>query len=872
MYTDSVRGAGGAAMARRAAPALLALAIVAIGGAAAVASDMPLLQEAVAPSAAAQGAGGGGVGTGSAAREAYLITDLGNIFPVDVAPPNMTRIMLGLLDEHENVTREHVERIRMYVDERDIRINATFVNMAEAILNATDAIRDADADMAETERERLLAESRKSAMASVAALTAQIRFVNYDEPAKIVVHRGTTHTIGEFKPFTTLPSDARKFIIYDDPSWLLPDRHIIPPIHSKAYASAGGNVSLSAMPGGWLPIYAGHPYSGPASLWSFGCNCPSGYLQHPFPSASTKTIRMPSDYPYEVYLHKVHSNMAQPPAGPTWQELGTPGRAAETGFHRFAFDTFAVPDSDFDAGVNAYEVLEYGVAGQTPSSKVSVLNRYLGNNLHTPASASWPVGGTAQTWPNCGRISPCPTINFAFQDGGADVAFATHNGTAVMDGRNGAGTGAWLMPRMQYADVSRQVMMLPQIRMDVWGEHNTLSGSYSAGFQFADRINKRIVPVTSPPDGLGGALYDVRAYVRVPFVNAEPMNVSYVSLRPVAATLDLDQIGRDHMAANAGGHANRYGLYFYELSTLGLANCAPTDDGGDDLRCDKLIVDESTTERLWGECRFLSAPLCATHAEIGEAISSRPGYRPAVNTHLPYLEGVYANAMHIPLASGHDGVRMVIDGVSVFLGYDDIMGGTNIHLSTPRVSHFSETVGTEIRHGEATATTSAYAVATATGNMKVVSVVSATGQLELRNVYDIRADRMFWDCATPPRPYDPLGAVLHVYVNGSPDPIRSVDLGLNEQPEEDMSVSCTPGTSMWTVTRSAGYSYPSFVFAGSTSVPVKAGDHVLFVLETTIGGDIDGWSPPPPLSPFKTTGSYAAEVEIRAASMITSMA
>ena len=62
-------------MARRAAPALLALAIVAIGGAAAVASDTPpFLQSAVAPSAAAQGDG-----TGTGTREAYLITDLGNI-------------------------------------------------------------------------------------------------------------------------------------------------------------------------------------------------------------------------------------------------------------------------------------------------------------------------------------------------------------------------------------------------------------------------------------------------------------------------------------------------------------------------------------------------------------------------------------------------------------------------------------------------------------------------------------------------------------------------------------------------------------------------------------------------------------------------
>ena len=63
------------------------------------------------------------------------------------------------------------------------------------------------------------------------------------------------------------------------------------------------------------------------------------------------------------------------------------------------------------------------------------------------------------------------------------------------------------------------------------------------------------------------------------------------------------------------------------------------------------------------------------------------------------------------------------------------------------------------------------------------------------------------------------------------------------------------------------HTLPSFVFAGTATVPVSAGDHILFELTAKIDGELQAWSPGTG-TVQKTRGTSSADIAVNAASIM----
>ena len=441
------------------------------------------------------------------------------------------------------------------------------------------------------------------------------------------------------------------------------------------------------------------------------------------------------------------------------------------------------------------------------------------------------------TWPNCTAMPRCDSLSFAF-------------GERVPSSSN--------MPSYW------PVFISPQLQFTTWNSYNSLKGAYSTTPQFIDRMNSRILTPSfqgPPPATEAGKLYDVRGQVRIPLPTDVPMNVSHVSLRPSVALLDLAAIGRAYMADPSNTPANLYNIGDSEFASIGLTGCYKY-NLGDTIQCNRLGLGINTPSSV---CIFMGGGnSCGTsNSDIGGIVAGRPDFTPDKNARLSQLEGVYSDVIYIPLVPGYTGFRLVIDGGAMFIEYKDVRTDDHIFLSPPRSDRADRISAAPIHWAGANVTTTSQVVAPRSGTMSVLAVVSATGSVEIMNEYHVNE--------RPSRPpiIDPLSVTVDITKNGVHH--STVDIGINEHPatvvnNTDQHIPLVRGGLDKVAMRSVSYDYPSFVFAGTTTVPVVAGDHVLFELTAKIEGEIDEWTPPGTM--ITTRGVSSADVTINAASIM----
>lgn len=887
-----------------------------------------------------------------AAGDAYVITDLGNMFKLDIERPpgiNWTQVLLDKIAEETRRSRESVDDLRRDAQEdtnrvRDIINNyiqnntilldersrqfeqfRTLTNMSISdMINRDSALNASINQLVQNIRQ----DTYMSTEAAVSAISSQVHFVNYDSPATIMTCTANACTTADIAPFMSVPSTITSYIIYDDPKWLAPSTYTVSPVHYNAQYFDEDTVTLKTIiADDRVRLFEGfttydyhtsngrefYSKTGKTDNMKAGQGLPSTpskytnilvwgcYLSYYYcfkndgtswdwtrpPVYNTMTIETPVGYPYHVNMIAKESSPHIPP-GPTFNPGDSlpnnmPGSTADhvvTSIQSGKIKT-AYGIGQSASGDASRQARIYGAA-QTPfdaahlSSSTENVMRYgadelvvrgighsgalLGYLSTSTAKASLPVSQTTSTWPNCTNLPTCRPLTFAIGDYIPRGSPLNDVYASTLSGEVG---GSW------------PVFISPQMRISTWGSHNALNGEYSASPQFIDRMHRQILVPTfesSPPASEAGKLYDIQGYVRIPFAPEEPMNVTHVSLRPSAASgiLDLEGIGRAYIADSDNTPSNLYNINEREFEKMGLVNCSYGRPGmtSMNLYCDEIgnRLDRTTHEGL-KMCVFMGSGSfkCATTlADVGEIILERPTFTPDGHARLPQLEGAYNSALDIPMVNGYSGFRLVIDGVALYTKYSDVRTDNYLFLSPPKHASVGKTSASPIHGAEASVTTSSYVVATRDGDMSIMAVVSATGTLGIVNEYYVNV--------RPPRPIiiDPLSVTMTITKNGVH--YATEDIGINEHPAAAanstlVDVPLVRGGLDQIATRSVSYDYPSFVFAGTTTVPVSAGDHVLFELTAKIEGEIDPWVPSQG-TVSRTEGTSSADVSINAASIM----
>ena len=991
------------ARARAASLAVVATAAIAIAACLSVA-PLPSTGGAIAPTEVVQGGDAAAyqgltwpdvvLAPAYAQGDAYVITDLGNTFKLDIEQPpgiNWTQVLLDRIAESEDRSRRSVDAlrddtrgvtddIRRAIDDY-IRNNTALLNDRErrfaeytSTTNMTIASMISN-DVALNASINQLARDIYMDLdneAAISGMSSQMRYVQYDNPARIMKCIGNVCGTDHIDAVMHLSSGTTAYHIYDDPSWPSPNEYTISSQHYGAMYTNPNTMTMQSIPGNYIRLYDSYlsfgggtafiPGRNLAGFFQMGtldrylgtkimvwgcfthagvCNYDNRVLMPP-PTASTRTIDTPVGYPYHVNMISKETappvpigiNLtAYPPnlvpsdySGPRRPDINNPGGyqasydrdwtdllfgypsryqqqygGMQTPFQHHShdgrtygpsnnrqhpsydawhtqFDRTTLPGSPGDGwgtlNPAATHALKYDTS-ELVGAGIGARGELLKYFRTGAATIAMPVSGTSQTWPNCASLPRCDDLSFAFGE---------HVPKGSEKNRPLGGYNARNVPD------SWTVFISPQLRINTWDSHNTMQGTYSASPQFIDRMNKRILAPafpTTPPSSEAGKLYDVRGYVRIPFAPETPMNVSHVSLRPSSELLDTAKIGRDYMRATANTPSNIYNLDAGEIRRLGLANCelksgqvecekreAVASDaacrganafagltGANSNRCRQ---QGSAADYAWTQCRLtVSGGTCTTLSEIGKVLVSRADFSPENNVGLSQLEGVYSGALYVPVVQGYSGFRLVIDGVGIFTYYKDVRADDSIFLSPPKSAGVDRIDASPIHAAAANVSTTAQVVASRDGTMNILAVVSATGSVDISNEY------LTAIIPPPPPPRDPLSVTMKITKNGAHHETKGI--GVNAQPATTINNTSVRvpqadgSTEVWAI-RGVEYEYPSFVFAGTASVPVSAGDHVLFELTAHIDGEIDEWNPAP--AALRTRGISSADIVINAASVM----
>ena len=232
---------------------------------------------------------------------------------------------------------------------------------------------------------------------------------------------------------------------------------------------------------------------------------------------------------------------------------------------------------------------------------------------------------------------------------------------------------------------------------------------------------------------------------------------------------------------------------------------------------------------------------------------------------LPYLNGVYNNndQLDVPIVPGFKQINLRINGVETSLKYANILGNTGITIADPATSHITQnSISSAIRSAQATAGTTAFAIATSDGVLKAVISETISGVITITNTYQLE------HVPPPPPPIprrDPLTAEVDIFVNGQF--IERKTLGINPYP--DFSYQNTRQGNQ--VIQSVTYSYPAYTLSGTASVDVRAGDFIEFHVYGKIYGAIPIYTPPPNYIVTSSSGVSSATANIKSAHINTAM-
>ena len=839
--------------------------------------------------------------------DAYVITDLGNTFKLDIEQPpgiNWTQVLLDRIAESEDRSRRSVDDLRTatrgvtddirraiddyirnntaLLNDRERRfaeyVGVTNITIADLIsqdqtLNASinNLVNNMRTEVHSTVYQTILDKE-----AAVSAIASQVHYIYYDNPALIMECTAADCTTKDVEPFMSV-SPGSRYTIYNDPGWPQPSVYAISPIHYNARYTGDDTLSISTIPGNHLRLYnefvaftivdrdgkvireAG-PNDKHLNILVWGCfyyhnGCASNngmYL--PRLNFEDRRINTPEGYPYHVNMLSKETAPLIPPG-----YVFRVGEVVMTG--NFCGIACTLTQQGADLGMSTYNTtrapFNYNFKQAGADRVLYATNELVGFGLgergklakYFSSSAdrpALPVSQTSQTWPNCAHLPTCSKLSFAFDNfvpvnSSLNSAFGSYYAPLIPD--------SWL------------VFVSPQLHVTTWDSNNAVGGVYSTSPQFIDRMHKRIVIPTftaSTPPSEAGKLYDVRGHVRIPFAPETPMNVSHVSLRPSSSLVDLERLARDYVSKSANKASNLYNIQGYEFEKMGLLNCEAKSWYA---VCDKRGVDPHTLDTTWSECRlqWWGSAACTTLSELGRILVARSDYIPESNAKLPYLEGVYSDALYVPLVPGYTGFRLVIDGVAIFTEYKDVRSDSHIFITPPKSAKVGKVLPVPIHHAEANVTATAQVVSPRAGTMSILAVVSATGTIDIRNEYHVNVPR-----PPPPRIIDPLSATMVITKNGQH--YATKDIGINEHPSA-VTVNQRE-TVNWVAkhTRQVVYDYPSFVFTGTTTIPVDAGDHILFELVAKIDGEMDPWRPSGQV--LSQRGISSAEVRIDAASII----
>ena len=837
----------------------------------------------------------------AAGGDAYIITDLGNTFKLDIERPpgiNWTQVLLDRINDVAERSRESVDDLRtetrteareaearvrdsinnyiqnntILLDERAKQFEqfATVTNMTISDMISRDLTLNASINELV---QSIQQESHSSTYlnilsreAAVSAISSQVHYVSYDNPATILTCSGSACKRADIEPIMRIEPGATGYTVYNDPSWQLPSVYPVSPIHYNARYIDDDTLAVTTVPADYIRLYKEDIVGSDQEYSVWGCyNSQFQYYCHgglmPTPASADHMIGTPAGYPYHVDL-VVRETEPKIAAGQSIQ--ATKYGTAKSPFNLATLEASrAQPEVKYDTS----EMIGFGIGGR------GALTKYFSTAGTSPPM---PVSGTSQTWPNCASLPVCDALAFAFGDfipssSPMNSEMVRAYNDLILPARLLACNGNFRCIDSR-SDVpianSWEVFISPQVHVTTWGPHNSVKGAHSASSQFIDRLNMEIVappPDPAAPASEAGRLYDVRSYIRIPFATETPMNVSHVSLRPSSVSPDMEKVGRDYVGDRANSAPNIYNIRDHELQKLGLVNCEP---GASAPTCDERRTGEGrSSAATWASCRLLGTgdSACSTTlADIGRIVSARMDFDPEFNVGLEYLEGVYSDALHVPLVHGYSGFRMVVDGVAVFTKYGDVRSDSTVFLSPPKSAHVGKVSQSPIHRAEANVTTSAHVVAPRDGDMNILAVVSATGSIDIANEYYVNV--------RPPRPpvVDPLSVTMEITKNGAH--YKTQGVGINEHPATAVNntlveIPLERGGMDHVATRSVSYDYPSFVFAGTATVPVSAGDHILFELTAKIDGELQAWSPGTG-TVQKTRGTSSADIAVNAASIM----
>ena len=233
---------------------------------------------------------------------------------------------------------------------------------------------------------------------------------------------------------------------------------------------------------------------------------------------------------------------------------------------------------------------------------------------------------------------------------------------------------------------------------------------------------------------------------------------------------------------------------------------------------------------------------------------------------LDYLNGNYTtgNEIEVPIIPRFNSVSMKINNVETQLDFSNVLGGTGIKIANSDSSTIKKSdLDNRITSMESIVGTTAYVIATSDGTINALVSETISGSVTITNNYQL--EEIPPTPPTPPR-RDPLSGWVDVYVNGEKIG-DSISLGVNPYPD----FTANSGLSGTSAFQSVSYSYPDYVVMGSVIIDVDAGDFVEFYLYAKIHGDIDGYVTPSGFTIISESGYGVATVNIKSASIQTSM-
>lgn len=232
---------------------------------------------------------------------------------------------------------------------------------------------------------------------------------------------------------------------------------------------------------------------------------------------------------------------------------------------------------------------------------------------------------------------------------------------------------------------------------------------------------------------------------------------------------------------------------------------------------------------------------------------------------LDYLNGNYTsgNEIKVPVIPKFNSVSLKINGVDTSLDFSNVLGGTGIKIALENSSTIKKSdVNNRITSMESIVGTTAFVIASSQGTINALVTESISGDITITNNYQLEAIP-----PTPPTPprVDPLSGWVDVHVNGEFQ--KSVSLGINPYPDFTSSGTINGNN----VVQNVVYSYPDYVVIGTVSIDVDSGDFVEFYLYADIYGEIESYSTPGGFVLVSESGYGVATVNIKSASIQTSM-